>query len=121
MDFYPDVEDEFIRYAVSHKLDRPLVNTPNKVWRDSTKTKTPPSPFKIGDSLRYTDVGHNEMVDLVYIKTSDTESTKYIIKFLRGITMIVTKEFLKSRNVTDIGSIPIYPNDYINKSENLTQ
>ena len=54
MDFTPEVEDEFISEAVSQKLDRPLVNPPNKVWRDSTQTKNPPSPFHIGVSLRYT-------------------------------------------------------------------
>ena len=35
--------------------------------------------------------------------------------------MILTKEFLKSRNVLDIGSIPIYSEDYINKPKNITQ
>ena len=35
--------------------------------------------------------------------------------------MIVTKEFLKSRNVPDVGSITISSEDYINKSKNLTQ
>ena len=36
MYFTPEVEDEVIRDAFSHKLDRPLVNPPNKVRRDST-------------------------------------------------------------------------------------
>ena len=35
--------------------------------------------------------------------------------------MIVTNSFLKSSNVIDIGSIPIYSEDYINESNNLTQ
>ena len=35
--------------------------------------------------------------------------------------MVVTKEFLNQRNVPDIGSIRIYPEDCINKSNNLTQ
>ena len=35
--------------------------------------------------------------------------------------MIVIKDFLKSKNVSDIGSIPISSDDYINKSNNLTQ
>ena len=48
------------------------------------------------------------MVELVDINTNDLDSTKYIIKFLKVNTMIVTKEFLKSRNVPDIGSIPMY-------------
>ena len=61
------------------------------------------------------------MVELVDINTNVTDSTKYIIKLLRGNKMIVTKEWLKSSNVTDIGSIPISPEDYIYKSKNLTQ
>ena len=44
---------------------------------------------------------------------------KYIIKLFRVNTMVVTKEFLKSENVTDIGSIPISSKDYINESNNL--
>ena len=59
IDFTPEVEDEFISEAVSQKLDRPLVNPPNKVWRDSTQTKNPTSPFQIGESLRYINYGHN--------------------------------------------------------------
>ena len=35
--------------------------------------------------------------------------------------MLVTKDFLKSSNVPDIGSIPISSEDYINESNNLTQ
>ena len=31
MNFTPEVEDEVILYAVSHKLDINLVNAPNKV------------------------------------------------------------------------------------------
>ena len=52
MYFTPEVEDEFIRESASQKLDIPLVNLSNKVWRDSEQTKTPNSPFKIGDSLK---------------------------------------------------------------------
>ena len=51
--FTPEAYDEVLREKLSHKLDRPLVNPSNKVWRDSTKIKTPTSPFHIGDSLRY--------------------------------------------------------------------
>ena len=61
------------------------------------------------------------MVELVDINTNDNDSTKYSIKLLRGKTMIVTKEFLKSRNVPDIESIPISSEEYINESNNLTQ
>ena len=61
------------------------------------------------------------MEELVDINTNDADITKYSIDFLKGDEMIVTKEFLKSMNVTDIGSIPIYSEDYINESNNLTQ
>ena len=108
MDFTPDSEDKIFREAVSHKLDRTLVKTSNKVWRGSTQTKTPTSPFHIGDSLRYKNDAQNEMVEMVYIKTNDTDIIKYSIKFLRGNTMIVNNELLKSSTVSDIGSIPIY-------------
>ena len=53
MVFTPENEYKVIREEVSHKLDRPLVNLSNKVWRDSTQTKTTTSPFKIGGSIRY--------------------------------------------------------------------
>ena len=52
---------------------------------------------------------------------NDPDSIKYIIKFLIGNTMLVTKELLKSRNVPDILSIPIYSEDYKNQSNYLTQ
>ena len=61
------------------------------------------------------------MVELVDINTNDPDSTNYSIKFLRGNTMLVTKDFLKSRNVPDIGYIPISSEDYINESNNTTQ
>ena len=61
------------------------------------------------------------MVELVDINTNDPDRIKYIIKFLIGNTMIVTKEFFKPRNVIDIGSIPIYSEYYTNESKNLTQ
>ena len=53
-------------------------------------------------------------MDLVYVKTNDPDSIKYIIKFLRLNTMVVTKKFLKSSNVTDIVSTPISSEDYKN-------
>ena len=61
------------------------------------------------------------MVELVDINTNDPYRIKYSINFLRINTMIVTKAFLKSRNVPDIGSIPISSENYINKSKNITQ
>ena len=54
MDFTQYFEDEDIRDAVSQKLHRPLVYLSNIFWRESTKTKTPTSPFHIGDYLRCT-------------------------------------------------------------------
>ena len=54
MDFISEVEDEGIRDAVSQKLDRPLVNPSNELFRDSTQTKSLTSPFQISDSFRYT-------------------------------------------------------------------
>ena len=65
MDFTPEADDEVIREVVLQTFDRPLVNTPNKVCRDSTQTKSPISPFHIGDSLRYKNYGHNDMLDMV--------------------------------------------------------
>ena len=61
------------------------------------------------------------MVDLVDENKNDPYSIKYIIKLLIVNTMVFTKELLKSRNVSDIGSIPIYSEDYINESNNLAQ
>ena len=58
---------------------------------------------------------------MVYINTNDNDITKYRIKFLRGKQIIVTKEFLKTNNVPDIGSITIYSDYYANESKNLTQ
>ena len=43
------------------------------------------------------------MVDLVDVNTNDLDSIKFIIKLLMVNTMVVTKELLKSRNVSDIG------------------
>ena len=79
------------------------------------------SPFWIGDSLRYKYEGHNDMVQLLDINTNYYDITKYSIKFFRGNTMIVTKDFLNSINGPDIGSTKFYSDDYKNKSKNLTQ
>ena len=78
------------------------------VWRGSSQTKTPTSNFHIGESLRFTNSVHIKMLDLVYIKTNDTDSTKYIIELFRGNTMILTNEFLKSENfqILDIFQFP---------------
>ena len=53
-------------------------------------------------------------MDLVNINTNYTDITKYIINFLRGNTMIVTKDFFKSTSVPDIVSKLVYLEDYIN-------
>ena len=55
------------------------------------------------------------MVDIVDINKNDTGINKHIINFLIENTMVVIKEFLKSRYVPDIGSVTIYPEDYITK------
>ena len=55
------------------------------------------------------------------INRNNTDSIKYIIKFLRRNTMILTKYFLKSGNVSDFGSITFYSQDYMNESNNLTE
>ena len=60
------------------------------------------------------------MVELVDINTKNPDRTIYSIKFLRVNTMIVIKELLNPRNVSDIGSIPIYSNYFISKSKNTT-
>ena len=60
-------------------------------------------------------------MELVNINTNDPEITKFIINFLRRNKKVVTKEFLKSRNIPDIASIKISSQDYINVSKNLTQ
>ena len=54
------------------------------------------------------------MVELVVVNTNDLDSVEYITEFLRVNKMLVTKGFLNSGNVPYIGSIPIYPEDYIN-------
>ena len=61
------------------------------------------------------------MVDLVDIKNNYHDITKYSIKFLRGNTMMITKDLLNSRNVPYIVYTPISSEDYINESKNLTQ
>ena len=76
MDLTPYAEDEFIREAVSHKLDRTIVNPSNKCWRDSTQPKNKTSPFHIGDSIRYKNDGHNDIMDLVGVNTNDTDIIK---------------------------------------------
>ena len=61
------------------------------------------------------------MVDLEDINTNNSDSTKYIIKFFRGKIIMVTKYFINSSHLKDILSIPIYSEDYINESNNITQ
>ena len=61
------------------------------------------------------------MVHLVNKNKSDTDSINYIITFLRVNKMVVNKDFLMSRNVSYIETIPIFPEEYIHESNNLTQ
>ena len=60
------------------------------------------------------------MLDLGDINTNDIDSPKYNINIWQK-KIKVTKDFLKSRNVPDIRSIPIYSYDYMNKLKNRTQ
>ena len=90
-DFPPEDKYEVIRKSVSNQLDINMVNPSHKVWRDSTQTKTPTSPLHIGDSVRYTNEGHNYMVDMVDLNKNNPDSIKYSIKFLRGKEILVTK------------------------------
>ena len=53
------------------------------------------------------------MVDLVDLNNNDLDSIKYMIRFLRVNTMLVTKEFLNSMNLPDIGSIKISSEDHL--------
>ena len=45
MDLTPEADVEVIRESISEKLDRPIVNSRNKFWRDSNQRKTPTSPL----------------------------------------------------------------------------
>ena len=94
MDFTPEFEYEVIREEFSHKLYRNLVNSSNKVWRESAQTKNPTSPFQIGDYIGYTTEGQNDILELVDINTNGTDITKYSIDFLRGNKMILINEFI---------------------------
>ena len=55
------------------------------------------------------------------IKTNDPKSTEYRIKLFNLNIKVITKEFLKSRNVPEIASITISSEDYINESKNITE
>ena len=76
MDFTPEVEYEFIRKAVSHRLGRTLVNPSNNFLRGSTQTKNPNPTLQIGDYLRYTNEGQSEMVEMLDINTNDNDRKK---------------------------------------------
>ena len=60
------------------------------------------------------------MVDLLDINKNYPDKFKYSIIFLRGNIVIVTKELLKQMTVPGIGFIPIYSEDYIKESKNIT-
>ena len=61
------------------------------------------------------------MVKLVRVNKHNPDSIKDVVKLLRGNKMVVNKEFLKSRNVPDVESIPISSEEYINETNNLIQ
>ena len=61
------------------------------------------------------------MMELTSLNTNDPDITNYSIKFLKGKKMMATNELLKPVNITDIGSITIYLENYIKESENPTQ
>ena len=66
-----------------------------------------PEHIHIGESLRYINKRYNEMVDMVDINTNGPYSTKGSINLLRGNTIKLTKDFLRSSNVPDIEFNPI--------------
>ena len=76
MNFTPETEHEVIRGAVAHKLDIPLVKALKKGQRYSTQTKSPTSTLQIGYFLRYTNQGHNEVVEMVDVNKNDPDSIK---------------------------------------------
>ena len=59
------------------------------------------------------------MVYLVDVNTNDPDSINYTITLLRGNTMLVTQELLKSSNVPDIGSIK-FPQRVISKNQRIS-
>ena len=61
------------------------------------------------------------MAKLVDINTKNPDRIKYSIKLLKGEKMILTEEFLKARNMPDIGYIPISPENCIKESKNIAQ
>ena len=109
MDFIPEYEYEVIREEFSHKLYKPIFNPSNKVWRDSTQTKTPTLPFHIGDSLRYTNEGHNYMVYLVGMNTNGHDSIKYIRGPARYVSLSIPHpNWVKHKFVSRLYQ-PIFP------------
>ena len=116
-----EVEYGVIREAVWHRLNTTLFNQPNKVWRESTQTRTPTLPFHISDYLGYTNGGHNGIVELMDTNTNDADGTKYRILLSTENTMLVTTDLLKSRSVPYLALIAIYSEYYIKKSKNFTQ
>ena len=66
----------------------------NKFWIDSTHAKNSTSIFQSGYFIKYTNKGHNGMVELVDRNTNHHESTNYSIRFLRINREVVTQDFL---------------------------
>ena len=61
------------------------------------------------------------MLGLVDINNNYTNIAKYTIKLFRVNTKVVTKDLLKSSHISDITSILISSQYYINETKNLTQ
>ena len=61
------------------------------------------------------------MVELEDVNTNDPDYIKYSIMSLIENTIVLTQDFLGSRNVPDIVSIPISSEGNINESKNLKQ
>ena len=58
-EFTPRVENGFLGEATSKILEIIQVNTPNKVWKDSTQYNMRTSHLQNGDLPIYTNEGHN--------------------------------------------------------------
>ena len=58
---------------------------------------------------------------MVDINNNDHVTNNHIINLFIENTMVVIKEFLKSRFVPYMGSVPISSEDYIKKSNSLAQ
>ena len=53
----------------------------NKLWMESTQSKTPASHFEVFEFLLYSSKAHNELVDLLEIDKEDPTCPMYIIRY----------------------------------------